>query len=134
MTIQEAASLVLQAAALPIDTRHDGGVYVLDMGSPVLIDELARQMIRLHGLQPGADIEIRYTGLRPGEKLYEEIFYAEEEVHPTPADGVLMAHEPASSWQELEGPVNALLAAALRRDEAETLERLHALVPGFQRP
>lgn len=133
MTIQEAASLVLQAAALPIDTRHDSGVYVLDMGSPVRIDELARQMIRLHGLHPGADIEIRYTGLRPGEKLYEEIFYAEEEVHPTPADGVLMAHEPTPAWTELEGPVNALLAAAARRDEVETLERLHALVPSFQR-
>ena len=121
MTVQEAASLVLQAAALPGEGGDpDGGgdrVYVLDMGEPVRIDDLARQMIRLHGLRPDEDIAIAYTGLRPGEKLYEEIFYADEDVRETGADGVLAAVDAAAEWTELEGPVADLLAAAEAQDE-----------------
>lgn len=136
MTVQEAASLVLQAAALP----HDGGaeagqgrVYVLDMGEPVRIDDLARQLIRLHGLRPDVDILIRHTGLRPGEKMSEEIFYAAETVRPTEADGVLAAYDPAPDWTELESRVEALIAAAQARDEPEALRLLHALEPAFRR-
>jgi O-antigen biosynthesis protein WbqV len=134
MTVQEAASLVLQAAALPAsgDPGGAGHVYVLDMGEPVRIDELARQLIRLHGLRPGEDIEIAYTGLRPGEKLYEEIFYDAEKVRPTAAEGVLAAYDPAPDWAELEGPINALLEAAAKRDEAAVLELLKALEPAFR--
>ncbi len=129
MTVGEASSLVLQASALP----DAGGVHVLDMGEPVRIEDLARQMIRLHGLRPGVDIAIRHTGLRPGEKLFEEIFYAAEEVRPTEVDGVLSAADPTPSWSALSGPVEALLEAARAQDEALTLERLQALVPQFKR-
>ncbi len=129
MTVQEASALVLQASALP----DGGGVHVLDMGEPVRIDDLARQMIRLHGLRPDTDIEIRHTGLRPGEKLFEEVFYAAEEVSPTAADGVLAAADPSPAWSALSGPVEALLQAAEAQDERLTLERLHALVPQFTR-
>ena len=129
MTVQEAAALVLQASALP----DAGGVHVLDMGEPVRIADLARQMIRLHGLRPDEDVEIRHTGLRPGEKLFEEVFYAAEEVRPTAVDGVLAAADPTPSWSQLCGPVEALLAAAAAQDEAATLARLHALVPQFTR-
>ena len=132
MTVQEASSLVLQAAALP-RAECEGGVYVLDMGEPVRIDDLARQMIRLHGLVPDADIRIVHTGLRPGEKLYEEIFYAAETVRPTDADGVLAAVDPAPGWADLQPRVRALLAAADAQDGAETLRRLQALVPQFTR-
>jgi FlaA1/EpsC-like NDP-sugar epimerase len=132
MTVQEAASLVLQAATLPGQDAA-GGVYVLDMGEPVKIDHLARQMIQMHGLRPDADIAIRYVGLRPGEKLYEEIFYDAEQVRPTGVDGVLHARDDAPAWAELEAPVEALLAAAVARDEAAVIARLQALEPAFRR-
>ncbi len=133
MTVQEAASLVLQAAALPADESGTGGVFVLDMGDPVRIDDLARQMILLHGLRPDKDIAIAYTGLRPGEKLYEEIFYADEAVHRTDADGVFSAYERPSDWADLVKPVEALITAAWARDDTETLRRLGLLVPEFVR-
>jgi O-antigen biosynthesis protein WbqV len=137
MTVQEAASLVLQAAALPAACeadRDESGVYVLDMGQPVRIDDLARQMIRLHGLRPDTDIAISHTGLRPGEKLYEEIFYAAEEVRPTAADGVLSAFDVTPDWETLRPEVNKLITAAADRQEAQTIACLHELVPAFVRP
>jgi len=130
MTVQEAASLVLQAAALPTEPG-EAAVYVLDMGEPVRIDDLARQLIRLHGLRPEADIAIRYTGLRPGEKLEEEIFYDAESVRATAADGVLAATDTAPAWATLEPELQALIAAAARRDEAAVLAALQRLEPAF---
>ena len=80
MTIPEAVSLVLQAGYY----AESGDIYVLDMGEPVKIDTLARNLIRLSGLKPDVDIKIEYTGLRPGEKLYEEKLMAEEGMRRTP--------------------------------------------------
>jgi O-antigen biosynthesis protein WbqV len=131
MTVQEAASLVLQAAALPAEEGR-GRVYVLDMGEPVSIDQLARQLVRLHGLRPDIDIRIVYTGLRPGEKLSEEIFYAAETVKPTAADGVLSADDPAPVWADLEAPIASLIEAAVARNESEVLARLRTLEPAFR--
>jgi hypothetical protein len=131
MTVQEAAALVLEAGALP-EATDAGAVFVLDMGDPVRIDDLARQLIRLHGLSPDRDIPIRYTGLRPGEKLSEEIFYAAESVRPTAADGVLAAVDPAQDWAALEPEVRVLIAAAERRDEAAVLAALQRLEPAFR--
>ena len=132
MTVQEASSLVLQAAAIPAQ-GGEGGVYVLDMGEPVKIDQLARQMIQLHGLRPDVDIAIDYVGLRPGEKLFEEIFYDAETVRPTGVDGVLCAHDDAPAWAALDAPIAALMAAAAARDEAQVIARLQALEPAFRR-
>ena len=133
MTVQEAASLVLQTGGLPtVEAGLEGCLYVLDMGEPVRIDHLARQLIRLHGLKPDVDIRIEYTGLRPGEKLYEEIFYDGEAVHSTAADGVLAASDPAQSWDELDGPVGELMEAARRRDDKAVLHLLQALEPAFR--
>ena len=131
MTIQEAASLVLQAAALPA-TAGEGGLYVLDMGEPVKIEELARQVIRLHGLRPDKDIQIIHTGLRPGEKLFEEIFYPAEDVRPTAADGVLAARAEIRPWAAFEAPIEGLLAAAKVRDRPAVLAMLKDLVPEFR--
>jgi len=76
MTIPEAASLILQAGAM----GKGGEIFVLDMGKPVKISELAENMIRLSGLEPSKDIQIEYVGLRPGEKMHEELFYSKEEL------------------------------------------------------
>jgi len=105
---------------------------VLDMGEPVKMEDLARQMIRLHGLRPDKDIQIIHTGLRPGEKLFEEIFYAAEDVRPTAADGVLAARAQVPVWADLQQPVEALLAAGAARDEATVLAALKTLAPEFQ--
>ncbi|MGM9625804.1 MAG: polysaccharide biosynthesis protein, partial [Eubacteriales bacterium] len=80
MTIPEAATLVMTAAAM----GQGGEIFVLDMGSPVRMDDLARKMIRLAGMMPDRDIKIVYTGLRPGEKLYEELLMREEGIRMTP--------------------------------------------------
>lgn len=131
MTMNEAASLVLAAGALPAPAGGSA-VYVLDMGEPVRIDDLARQMIRLHGLVPDRDVQIRYTGLRPGEKLSEEIFYAAENVRPTAVDGVLTAVDTVPSWTEMAPAIDALIAAARARDDAAVMAALKALEPAFK--
>ncbi len=133
MTVQEASSLVLQAAALPTGDDGRGGVFVLDMGEPVRIEDLARQMIQMHGLRPGIDIAIRHTGLRPGEKLFEEIFYADEQVCQTCADGILSAFEAPRDWTTLKPAVERLVSAAAHRDDDATLSLLSRLVPEFSR-
>jgi FlaA1/EpsC-like NDP-sugar epimerase len=88
MTIPEASQLVLQAGAI----AQGGEVFVLDMGQPVRILDLARDMIRLAGLEVGRDIDIAFTGIRPGEKLYEELSMTDEQTRPT-------AHEKIRVWQ-----------------------------------
>ncbi|HHU84334.1 MAG TPA: polysaccharide biosynthesis protein [Clostridiales bacterium] len=88
MTIPEAVSLVLQAGAY----ARGGEIFVLDMGDPVKIDTLARNMIKLSGFEPDVDIKIEYTGLRPGEKLYEEILMAEEGLDKTPNNLIFIGH------------------------------------------
>src|SRR5690606_39087980 len=87
MTIPEAVQLVLQAAVM----GKGGEVFVLDMGDPVRIEDLAKDLIRLSGLRFGHDIEIRYTGLRPGEKLFEELSRDDESLRPTTHEKVLSA-------------------------------------------
>ena len=96
MTVREAVGLVLQASVIGIGdatlpSGDKGGIFVLDMGAPVKIVDLARQIIRLAGLRPDEDVEIRFTGLRPGEKLYEELFHGREPPVPTGYPGLLMA-------------------------------------------
>lgn len=103
MTIPEAASLVLQSAAL----SHGGEVFLLDMGQPVRILDLARRFIRSHGLEPDVDMPIRITGPRPGEKLFEELAYDSEDMIPT-------AHESVRIWQTHEADtarINSILQA-----------------------
>ncbi|AZV40971.1 polysaccharide biosynthesis protein [Peribacillus asahii] len=87
MTIPEAVQLVLEAGAL----SEGGEVFVLDMGEPVRIDDLAKNLIRLYGYEPGVDIPIQYTGIRPGEKLNETLFYENEKIGPTPHPNIVIA-------------------------------------------
>ncbi len=127
MTIPEAVQLVLQAGAL----GQGGEVFVLDMGEPIRIVDLATDLVRLSGLELGRDIEIRYTGIRPGERLYEEPFFCHEEVLPTGHPKILRTTNnqiPADVGSSIER-----LAAAGRdcRSDEELRSLLKTLVPDF---
>jgi O-antigen biosynthesis protein WbqV len=132
MTTREAVELILQAAALQAETLDAAGkIFVLDMGEPIRIQDLARQMIRLAGLQPDKDVQIRFTGLRPGEKLYEEVLHRDETLLPTAQDGVLLAAPRTIGRTELDVALERLVAAARAQDDAAILAQIVALVPEF---
>ncbi|MBY0431502.1 MAG: polysaccharide biosynthesis protein, partial [Rhodospirillales bacterium] len=133
MTVREAVELVLQAAAYARRQAAEGKIYVLDMGEPVRILDLARQMVRLAGLRPDVDVKIEITGLRPGEKLYEEIFHGAEPPVPTELNGILLAAPRAADHGELAESLARLEAACRARRTAEVLESVQALVPEFER-
>lgn len=136
MTVREAVGLVLQASVVGLgDSRlpggEQGGIFVLDMGAPVKIADLARQMIRLAGLRPDEDIEIRFTGLRPGEKLNEELFHGQEPPVPTGYPGLLMA-APRTADPAIVGRAMEEIASACRGGHVRlALEQLGRLIPEF---
>ena len=129
MSIPEATQLVLQASAM----AEKGEVFVLDMGEPVKIADLARNMIALSGMtvrderNPTGDIAIEYVGLRPGEKLYEELFVGEETL-PTAHPGIQMAREGSLPFGELEGHLETLQKAVLGLDCAAVRDKLNELI------
>lgn len=125
MTIPEAVQLVLQAATL----GSGGEVFVLDMGSPVKIVDLARDLIRLAGLQPDEDIPIVFTGLRPGEKLYEELFLDAETHIRTPHEKIFVSQNHISPLPQFYAQVDALLEAAHVGEHTTLMTRIRALVP-----
>lgn len=134
MTVREAVGLVISAAALAQDMQPvegKGYVFVLDMGRPVKIRDLAEQMIRLAGLKPGKDVAIVYTGLRPGEKLYEELFYGTEEVVQTPAGGIMLAKTRQPERAGLEHGLALLYEACQKHRTERAREALKTLVPEF---
>jgi len=135
MTVREAVELVLQAAALEVATEGGrGGITVLDMGEPVKIVDLARQMIRLAGLVPDEDVRIEFTGLRPGEKLYEELFHDAEALEPTPVPALRRARPRTTDIALMARGLDELEAAARDRDTAATLRILSKLVPEYAPP
>jgi len=118
MTVEEAAGLVLEAGAQAGAASLNGGdIFLLDMGEPVLIADLARQLIRLRGLQPDRDVEIRFTGLRPGEKLHESLTHAFETVKPADPAGVMRVDVPPLNLAHVQFSLEKLMAAVERRDE-----------------
>ncbi len=129
MTTREAVELILQATAAAPPGDEGGKIFVLDMGKPVRILDLARQMIRLAGLTPGVDIAIIFTGLRPGEKLYEELLHDGEAPQPTPLAGVNLAAPRLIDRELLSAQVEKLAAAATARDTDRTLALIRQLVP-----
>ncbi len=132
MTVREAVELVLEASALGVEEgSEDGKILVLDMGEPIPIAGLAKQMIRLAGLRPEVDIEIRFTGLRPGEKLNEELFHAAETPKPTRYAGVLLASPRTAELEGLRAGLDELAAAAEAGDTARTLSLIGKLVPEY---
>jgi FlaA1/EpsC-like NDP-sugar epimerase len=133
MTIPEAAQLVIQAGAM----ASGGEVYVLDMGQPVRIMDLARRLIDLSGLQvrdadnPDGDIEIHVTGLRPGEKLYEELLIGDNP-EPTAHARIMKAREAYLPWGELEPRLRELRRRLEENDVPGLKEMLEGLVSGYQ--
>jgi len=126
MTITEAAQLVLHAAALP---DAAGRITMLDMGEPVRILDLAENLIRLSGLEPHRDVQIVFTGLRPGEKLHEELMSAIESTIPTSVEKLNIVQTDEVDGAAVQQGVERLLAAAKRSDASASLAALRALVP-----
>ncbi len=129
MTIPEASQLVLQAATM----GRGGEIFVLDMGEPVKIVDLARDLITLSGLTPDKDIEIRFTGLRPGEKLFEELSTAEEKAEKTRHPKIFIGKIPSRSLDEVSKQVAALLDGVNDLDVDTAVRRIKVVVPEFQR-
>ena len=135
MTIHEAVELILQASAMGASSHvTDGKLFVLDMGEPVKIVDLARQMIRLAGLEPDIDIEIKFTGTRPGEKLFEEIFHGAEPPVPTDAPGILLASPRTQDVDHVRTVLDKLDTAARAENLDELMAALKALVPEYAPP
>lgn len=145
MTVREAVGLVLEASVLGVEgaalpDAEQGGIFVLDMGEPVKIVDLARQMIRLAGLRPvegtpprgPGEVEIRFTGLRPGEKLFEELFHGKEPAAPTGHPGLLMA-APRTADPAIVGRAIEEIAAACRAGQTRlALLVLGRMIPEFE--
>jgi FlaA1/EpsC-like NDP-sugar epimerase len=133
MTITEAAGLVIQAGAM----STGGDVFVLDMGQPVRIADLAKRMVELSGLtlrdaeNPDGDIEITITGLRPGEKLFEELLIGNNP-KPTQHPRIMKADEEFLPWDVLQGKLNALQACMKVNDAPALRGMLQELVPSYQ--
>ncbi|HET7594565.1 MAG TPA: nucleoside-diphosphate sugar epimerase/dehydratase [Stellaceae bacterium] len=132
MTVREAVELVLQASVLAVKGGEERGkLFVLDMGEPVKIVDLARQMIRLAGRKPGKDVEIAFIGLRPGEKLQEELFYANEPLLPTEAAAIRLAAPRTIDYAMLSRSLDELAEHAAERRQERMLALLGTLVPEY---
>ena len=127
MTIPEASQLILQAAV----QGHSGDIFALDMGEPVRIHDLAEQMIRLSGKRPGRDIAIVYSGLRPGEKLFEELFHPRENYAPTAHPKLFLAAPRAISRELLDAQLARAAEAVAAFDETALESVLQTLLPSF---
>jgi FlaA1/EpsC-like NDP-sugar epimerase len=130
MTIPEACQLIMQAALI----GAGGEIFVLDMGKPVKIRYLAEQMIRLAGREPHTEIPIEYVGLRPGEKLYEELFYDREDLMQTEHQKIKAARRERIDADSLEHDFRRLRAACDGAPPDELLQLLRELVPEWRTP
>lgn len=128
MTIPEACRLVLEAAFM----GKGNEIFVFDMGTPVKIADLARRMIELAGLVPGKDIEIKYTGLRPGEKLYEELLATKENTLPTENEKIFRAQVREYDYEDICTVITPLIDLAVRVDKMGTVRMMKGIVPEFK--
>ena len=128
MTIPEACRLVLEAAFM----GKGDEIFVFDMGTPVKIADLARRMIELAGLVPEQDIEIQYTGLRPGEKLYEELLATKENTIPTVNEKIFRARVREYDFEKVNALMEPLVECAIRVEKMETVRMMKEIVPEFK--
>lgn len=127
MTIPEACRLVLEAGVM----GNGGEIFVFDMGEPVKIVDLARKMIRLSGKTPDVDVKIEFSGLRPGEKLYEELLNNSENTQPTYHDKIMIASVRQYNYPEVKVQIEKMIASARKHYSVETVEQMKDLVPEF---
>lgn len=127
MTVPEAAQLILQAGAM----GEGSEIFILDMGSPIKIIDMARDLIRLSGLEPGEDIEVKFTGLRPGEKLYEELATEGEGIHRTAHQKIMVIRGQVCDLEWLGTRTNELLECAERHDADGIRKKLREIVPEY---
>lgn len=127
MTIPEACELVLQAGTM----GQGGEIYVFDMGKPVKILDLAERMIKLSGYTPGIDIKIDFIGLRPGEKLYEELLTDHSTTIPTHHEKIMISRDPLMEFEEIEILCNQIILSAMNKDSLQIVRILKTIVPEF---
>jgi len=117
--------LIMQASVI----GKGGEIFVLDMGEPVKIHFLAEQMIRLSGKEPGSDIEIKIVGLRPGEKLYEELFHHQEKLENTGHEKIFLARHREVDWDSLYSVIKEMEIACVDYDDVLLMDRIREIVP-----
>ena len=128
MTIPEASCLVLEASTL----GKGGEIFCFDMGAPVRIADLAKNMIRLAGYQPGRDIQIVYTGLRPGEKLYEELLNQKELTLPTANEKIMVANVRENDFDKMSHLIDDLIRSAQKGLAFPSVKLMKQIVPEYQ--
>jgi FlaA1/EpsC-like NDP-sugar epimerase len=128
MLIPEACQLILQAGAM----GKGGETFLLEMGEPVNIDSMARDLIRFSGFEPDVDIKVEYTGLRPGEKLYEELMTDKEAVIPTDHDKILVLNTNCTNMKVLNGKLDTLKDVARLRDGNGIRLIMKTMVPEYE--
>ena len=128
MTIPEACELVLQAGTM----GKGGEIFVFDMGEPVKILNLATRMIKLSGYEPNVDIKLVYTGLRPGEKLYEELLSDSTKTMPTHHKKIMISKDPSMSFTEIEALTTQMYEVATQGDKTEVVRLLKQIVKEFK--
>ncbi|HAT63390.1 MAG TPA: polysaccharide biosynthesis protein, partial [Flavobacteriaceae bacterium] len=128
MTIPEACQLVLQAGTM----GRGGEIYVFDMGKPIKILDLAEKMIRLSGLEPYKDIDIEITGLRPGEKLYEELLNDVATTLPTHHPKIMISKIPAGEFLDIKSKIKTIIKTATKHEDRKVVMLLKELVPEFK--
>jgi FlaA1/EpsC-like NDP-sugar epimerase len=129
MTIPEACQLVLEAGFM----GNGGQIYVFDMGEPVKVLDVAKNLIRLSGLEPDKDIKIKYTGLRPGEKLYEELFSEGEHLLPTHHPKISIAKVEDNNFDIILQRIGKILKMLYKTPDSELIEEMTEIVPGYRK-
>ena len=127
MTIPEACQLVLEAGAM----GKGGEIFIFDMGESVKILDLAKKMIRLSGFVPGVDMQIEFTGLREGEKLYEELLNNKEKTIPTHHEKIMVAKVRKDDYRIVEGKILELIRKAKKDDVLDTVRQMKVIVPEY---
>jgi FlaA1/EpsC-like NDP-sugar epimerase len=127
MTIPEACQLILQTGAM----GNGGEIFILDMGTPIKIDDMARDLIRLSGFEPDVDIKIEYIGLRPGEKLFEELITEGENIVPTRHEKIMVLKGIECDLKLLNGKIDELLHFAVEQDGGKIKLKLKEIVSEY---
>ena len=128
MTIPEACQLVLEAGFM----GNGGQIYVFDMGEPVKVLDVAMNLIRLSGFEPHKDIKIKFIGLRPGEKLYEELFSADEPMVKTHHPQISIAQIADNDLEIIYSKIDKILGSLYKMSETKVIEEMQDIVPGYK--